>query len=439
MFLAAYAMPTFGLEEVARLTASDATAGYGEGFGASVANYGDWIAVGAPGDDEFVDGMGAVYLFRRDGANWIEEQKLKGRGIYHEGTGNSLAMNGDWLVVGAPDLPSGIVVGAQGIGRAYVFQRLDGLSLEDPTDDRWAEAAILSPPPSHLCCNFGITVDVAGNVIVVGSTRGAVEEGRAYVFRWDGSEWSFETTLASNDALAGDAFGATVATNGNDILIGAHRSDVLGHLVGRVFVFSFSESHWIEMEDLLPGDGGFGGQFGISLAIHEDFAAIGRIHRIYLLRQEPFGWKENAKLGPSDSAGEFGKTLAAAKDLVLVGAPFDDDRGSNTGSVFVFRSRDGVWTEEAKLFASNASPGASLGSALSTDGFHSVATSVHTAYVYRTCGGCGTIREYGRLQRCFGQGSTAAESTICARLDLNSDGDVDLEDYSVILATFIGP
>jgi hypothetical protein len=62
---------------------------------------------------------------------------------------------------------------------------------------------------------------------------------------------------------------------------------------------------------------------------------------------------EVQKLTPSDSQAQdaFGGSVAIQGDLLAVGAPFDDDQGTNSGSVYVFTRTAGVWTQAAKITA----------------------------------------------------------------------------------------
>ena len=106
------------IEEVAKLTPSDAASGFGEGFGVGVAIDGDWIVVGAPRDDLFAQNSGAVYVFRRDGTDWVEHAKLKGLWIQGDNMGYSVAIDGDWIVAGAPNLPFELISPPAGLGRA---------------------------------------------------------------------------------------------------------------------------------------------------------------------------------------------------------------------------------------------------------------------------------------------------------------------------------
>jgi len=94
--------------EMARLTPSDAGTGGGEGFGWSVAVSGDWIVVGAPydllDDPEGDYPTGAAYFFQREGNQWTEKKKVKGSqatavdSLFWE----SVSIDGEWAVIGSP-------------------------------------------------------------------------------------------------------------------------------------------------------------------------------------------------------------------------------------------------------------------------------------------------------------------------------------------------
>ena len=70
------------------------------------------------------------------------------------------------------------------------------------------------------------------------------------------------------------------------------------------------------------------------------------------------------KLTASDATGDawFGSAVAIAGNVIVVGAFFDDDIGTNSGSAYVFQSLDtGGWTEVEKLTASDAAAGDRFG------------------------------------------------------------------------------
>ncbi len=126
----------------ALLTASDAAPF--DHFGINTNVSGDWIAVGASGDDDRGDGSGSVYLFRRDDNgtpaeraddNWIEHAKLTASdGAELDNFGYKVSIDGDWLTVSSFN-------GGQGwgdrLGAVYVFRRDDAGTPDDLTDDVW--------------------------------------------------------------------------------------------------------------------------------------------------------------------------------------------------------------------------------------------------------------------------------------------------------------
>jgi hypothetical protein len=108
----------------ARLRASDES--FEDGFAGSVALGDDTIVVGAPGDDD-------AYLFVRSGSGWTEQAKLAaydpsfGEGSY-EGLGRSVALWGDFALLGAPSDDEG----GYEAGSAFLFDlrcREDGLDV----------------------------------------------------------------------------------------------------------------------------------------------------------------------------------------------------------------------------------------------------------------------------------------------------------------------
>ena len=69
-------------------------------------------------------------------------------------------------------------------------------------------------------------------------------------------------------------------------------------------------------------------------------------------------YEELAKLVASDAgwADYFGGSVSISGDVMVVGAHYDDDGGSASGSAYVFATTDGgaTWSETAKLVASDA-------------------------------------------------------------------------------------
>jgi hypothetical protein len=95
------------------------------------------------------------------------------------------------------------------------------------------------------------------------------------------------------------------------------------------------------------------------------FASLAMISTILLLPRgaRAEGAAEQAKLVASDPDPDdrFGTSVTLARDIALVGAPLDDEQGTDAGAVYVFTRANQQWTQEAKLMASDAGPGDRFG------------------------------------------------------------------------------
>lgn len=63
----------------------------------------------------------------------------------------------------------------------------------------------------------------------------------------------------------------------------------------------------------------------------------------YVFKREITGWVQEAELTASDAGtgDNFGTSLAVSVDRVVVGAPDDNDNGTESGSAYVFRREPG--------------------------------------------------------------------------------------------------
>jgi len=129
-----------------------------------------------------------------------------------------------------------------------------------------------------------------------------------------------------------------------------------------------SESTKLIASDGSPGNfGSAGDQFGISVAITGDTIVVGASldddngtdsGSAYVFTHTGTTWTQQAKLTASDgAAGDyFGRRVAIAGDTIVVGARYDDDNGTWSGSAYVFMRTGTTWIEQAKLTASDLLP-----------------------------------------------------------------------------------
>jgi len=350
-------------------TASDAAAGDQFGYAESV--NGGVMVVGAIRDNENGSNSGSAYVYRYDGNNWVEEQKLiASDAAAGDFFGSSVAVYGDVIIVGAFQ--------DDGTGSAYVY-RYNGSS--------WIEEQKLVASDAAADDYFGLSVSVSGDVIVVaaygsdnaGSQTTATNAGSAYVYRYNGSSWIEEQTLFASDAYAYDYFGSSVSVSGDVVAVGAYQNDDSGDDSGSAYVFRYGGSSWTEEQKLVAGDAAGGDNFGRSISVSGDMLVVGAhldddggsgSGSAYVFRYNGNSWEQEQKLVATDAAADdqFGRSVSASGDVLAVGAYSDDDGGSASGSAYVFRYGGSTWTEERKLLAGDAAADDFFGFSVSVDG-----------------------------------------------------------------------
>ncbi len=211
---------------------SDAAAGVNAEFGASVACTSEVIAVGAPASAEGVGlNAGRVRLFTRSGTQWLIGDTL--RAAYPDPGdrfGFCVAMDGDWLAVTAP----GDDDAAVNAGAVWLYRRSAG---------QFHLVQKLLPPDigvSIAGASFGQSVDLKGNLLVVGATlvdASAADSGAAFRYELSAKGISLAGVLVPPSDAVGAQFGFSVATDGSSVVIGAPGLRVDGQLRGGAFVY----------------------------------------------------------------------------------------------------------------------------------------------------------------------------------------------------------
>ncbi len=338
-------------DQVTKLTASDPEAN--DRFGASVAVSGDTAVVGAFSDDAQGTDAGAAYVFHRNEGgedNWGQVTKLTASDPEaNDSFGISVAVSGDTAVVGA----SLEDAGGTDAGAAYVFHRNEGGA------DNWGQVSKLTASDAQDLDFFGVSVAVSGDTAVVGALgedAGGTNAGAVYVFQRSqggADNWGEVTKLTASDARSGDAFGLGVAVSGDTAVVGALGEDVGGTNSGAVYVFQRDESGvntWGQVSKLTASDAQIDDEFGYSVAISGDTAAVGALKEdaggtnagaAYVFDRDEGGadnWGQVTKLTASDTHAFdfFGTSVAVSGDITVVGAESEDTGASNAGSAYVF-------------------------------------------------------------------------------------------------------
>jgi hypothetical protein len=357
------------INEIQKLLASDGAAF--DDFGVTIAVDGDTAVIGARlNDDDGLD-SGSAYVFTRTAGVWTEQQKLTASdGAASDQFGLAVAVDGDTVVIGAEaDDDDG-----SSSGSAYVFTRSAGV---------WTEQQKLTASDAATGDWFGSSVAVAGDTAIIGAERedeNGSNSGSAYVFTRSAGVWTEQQKLTASDGFDFDDFGDSMAIDGDTAVIGARFGDLSNLFAesdfGAAYVFTSSFGVWTEQQKLIASDGAKEDQFGFSVSVDGDTAVIGaRLDEgdtgaAYVFTRSAGVWTEQQKLTASDGAAghEFGYSVAVGGDTAVIGAWMDNDNGDESGSAYRFTRSAGVWSEQAKLIASDIAAFDHFGQAVAMSG-----------------------------------------------------------------------
>jgi drug/metabolite transporter superfamily protein YnfA len=226
--------------------------GTNDEFGHSVAVSGDTVVVGAAYEDSNATGVngnqsdestrdsGAAYVFVRSGTNWRQQAYLKASNTgLGDQFGHRVAVSGDTVLIGAY-VEASNATGVNGnqtnnsagySGAGYVFVR---------TGTTWSQQAYLKASNTDLADQFGSSVAVSGDTVVLGapqesssatgvngnqSNNSTANAGAAYVFIRRGTNWSQQAYLKASNTGANDYFGWSAAVSGDTVVVSAWLED----------------------------------------------------------------------------------------------------------------------------------------------------------------------------------------------------------------------
>ncbi len=325
---------------------------------------------------------------------------------------NATGVNGDQLNNGSTDS-----------GAAYVFVRSGGA---------WSQQAYLKASNTQSTDEFGRSVSVSGDTIVIGarnedsdstgvngdqSNNATQNSGAAYVFVRSGTTWSQQAYLKASTVGPGFNFGDAVAVSGDTIVVGSHgedsnatgvngdQSDLSAGDSGAAYVFVRSGSTWTQQAYLKASNTGALDWFGLAVAASGDTVVVsayqedsdgssefhnGNVNAgaAYVFARNGTAWSQQAYLKGIDTnlangtmGGDlFGFSVAASGDTVVVGAFLEDssatgvngDQGlegaAGSGAAFVFVRSGTTWSQQAYLKSASSEAGDTFGASVAISG-----------------------------------------------------------------------
>jgi hypothetical protein len=194
----------------------------------------------------------------------------------------------------------------------------------------WVQTQKVTADDGEQFNQFGWSVALEGSTAMVGAIGATVggnsAKGAVYVFTESGGTWSQTQKFSSDDGVAGDSFGWSIALDGNTALIGTGFVTINGNeFQGAAYFFDGSTGTWTETQKITPSNGAEFDFFGLAVALIGNTALVG-----------------------ADGAGS--------------------DPFSNQGATYAFTNSGGTWNETQQLLADDGQSADSFGESVAFDG-----------------------------------------------------------------------
>ena len=330
--------------QIQKITARDGASG--DYFGSSVSIYKNTLVVGAYGDDDKGSDSGSAYIFEinSDGAFEQIQKITAGYQSKDDRFGGSVSIYEDTIIVGAYKYDANR-------GSAYIFER--------NSNRVWNQKQrIIGGAQGNY---FGISVSIYEDTVLIGENlyldnnkNSRIGSANIYEKNSNGEFEEIQKIIAS-DGAAGDRFGGSVSIYEDTLVVGANYDDNKDSDSGASYIFEKnSNGEFKQIQKIIASDGAAGDRFGGSVSIYEDtmvITASGDDDKgtdsgsTYIFEKISNGdWHQKEKIIASDgAAGDgFGGSVSIYEDTLVITAPRDDDKGSSSGSTYIFE----IGTEE---------------------------------------------------------------------------------------------
>lgn len=270
-----------------------------------------------------------------------------------------------------------LIPGIAALGVLLLFgSALLWLARRRPHQTSFGSVSVLEPPLPRRGDGFGYCLASDGARILVGhGSKGSA----AHLFVLRDDDWILEQSLSASGGSSTDAFGGSLAIQGDVALVGAHEADARGTNSGAVYVFRRDPSSgtWLQSESLDVGQNE-SDHLGFALEWVDDLLFVGAAYQetaqgewrgqVHIFRQEGQTFTKQASLSAPDGreGDTFGSSLDFDGERLAVGAyAADTQNGQDSGAIYLYRQEGSSWILEQTLLGTAAEQQAGVSLSLS--------------------------------------------------------------------------
>ena len=313
---------------------------------------------------------GSLMFF--DGASWramafTDENKSEPlartplQPIAGSGFGNSVAISGDYAIIGASKYGVGNIYQ----GTAYIFNR---------SANGWKEMARLSAWDSAVSDYFGGSVAISGDYAVVGAANKKIGansgQGKVYVYHRTGTSWLLDTAFTKPAGVAYDNFGYAVGvcaynSGGIGITVGIPYSDVGGTNRGELYCYRKTGSSWAFIQSLIPADLAVSDSYGTTISMDTDYVAVAAPNQanatysvtnsgaVYIYAFGGGVWNFQQKIQGTTGQAKFGTALSLNSSTIAIGAPWGLVFTNTSPVVYIYKRTGATWANTTSIYIYN--------------------------------------------------------------------------------------
>jgi choice-of-anchor B domain-containing protein len=334
-------------------------------FGAAVLVLEDQVLVGEPANTLR---PGIVYIYRKSGNTWMEAGQFQASDADRaDGFGAGLVTNGQSLAVTATNR-------GDGRGAIYFLER---------SGNSWRETGRVARTDAQAGDGFGAALAMTENALFVGTPQADSGRGAVVVYRRGPAGWAQSARLTLPARTPLDLFGASLATDGRRVFIGAPGH---GERAGAVLVYTEQAGEWTEQARLAIETAEPEARFGTAIDVNNGIALVSAptlgagAGAVFAFREEGGGWAQVGRVNSPDGApaggqrgaagggrrgggGGFGVDVALDGTRAWIGSPGSGE----AGAAFVVDVRANNWTPE-RVARAQGEPRERFGQVLSARG-----------------------------------------------------------------------
>ncbi len=214
-----------------------------------------------------------------------------------------------------------------------------GLHIFGVENDAWGELYSIGLEGSDMGEDFGRSMAMMGDILLVGAPLADSARGKIYIFQREDDRFGSVSIFQLPDAQPDDSAGNRLAVSGDMVLIG---------VPGRKQVHAYrrQDGAW-HSAGILSANSDEPGRFPRSIAFDGTTALVGEpatdggVITTYAYSEN--GWSPIGTLMAPEGSGNFGVAMVLAGDELIVGAPPQGARSA--GQVYHYRRIENGWTE----------------------------------------------------------------------------------------------